>query len=200
MRNSSLTVRRHRRWRVLLCAAVLAGGGTYALHRWVVRVPAERPWESTGFYATIYINGLVGLPVRYQDLEPQPYHLENAEIAAFCQRVVERAKPLVPSSPTYTDVWIDVFNDWTVRGWPFVSRERSAIVVVDGFQFDNVYETFTAGPDGEPPIRYGGLIGNWAFCFPIACLLCYVLERGVTSMIDRRRRRRLGFPVITDDS
>jgi len=174
-----------------MCLAVAA---TWASHRWVERRDVPRRIEN-GIY-TKYLHKLLGLPlsggVNMPNFEVQPEDFEEQpHYAVFCRRVTQRARLYMRSPSAHYEVWM--VGMYPCRGFPFLSKDWTARVFID--EDDNSYN-FTAGQDGNAPILYGGLIGNWLFYLAVFAGLLYAAQKAVITFMIRRQRRRHGFPVV----
>ena len=177
----------------LLCAMCLAGAATWASHRWIER--RDVPHRIENRVNTKYLHKLLGLPLSVlgmPNFEVQPGDFEDQpHYAVLCRRVAQRARLYMRDPSAHYDVWM--VGMYPCRGFPFISQDWTARVEI---YEDSKHYQFTAGQDGNPPILYGGLIGNWLFYLAVSAAMLYAVQKAVITIIIRRRRRRHGFPVV----
>lgn len=172
----------------------LAGAATWASHRWIRRWDVPHRLEN-GIHVKS-LEKLLGLPpvnvglpqyaVDPEDFETQPHY------ATFCQRVAQRAKFCVRDPSEIYEV--EMIGMHVCQGFPLISRDWTARVEV--FEENGKRHRFIAGQDGNSPILYGGLVGNWLFYLAVSAAMLYAAENAIITIIARRQRRRHGFPVV----
>jgi hypothetical protein len=151
---------------------------------------------------TLYLNSLLGTPITSPNLEPDRQDLARyPKFSNFCTKIVAHAKSYCTLDRADYDVWVRGFEP--ARGWPFVSKVPSAMVVIDVFHpgtTDHIAQySFEADDSGLRPVRYFSLTLNFAAYQCIFVLLLLLANFGFRQLPLRRRYAASGFPVLPAD-
>ena len=179
---------RHDRALPTAVAAIILGClCTIGAHRWIVRHSYPNMRCVRGTYE---LNNLLGVAPE-PTLVPEEWEWNDPPSAAFLRAAIAHAEPFVRDKSKQYYIWIVPFagppSPW--HGWPIVTQVPTSTLWVEEWDDRRNHEIELTPDGGLDPMRYWGLIGNWAFYTATSFLVIWFGKPSDSDMTLPKRSR-----------